>query len=157
MVDMRRGSAQAHADDVFWIDDVREPVAGREEWYTIGDLSREYDVTLRALRFYEDRGLLSPRRDGLARLYSSQDRARLELILKGKRFGFSLTEIAAMIEAEESKTGEAPRQELKLSADKCLEQIEHLEHHRRDIEQAIVELKRTHDALVAVITSPAKP
>src|SRR6476619_1475956 len=64
-----------------------------EEIYTIGDLSREFGVTLRALRFYEDKGLLSPAREGMTRLYSAQDREHLKLILKGKRLGFTLVEI----------------------------------------------------------------
>src|SRR5688572_31470451 len=65
--------------------------------YTIGDLAREFGVTLRTLRFYEDRGLLSPRRDGTARIYSARDRDRLSVILKGKQLGFTLTEIRAML------------------------------------------------------------
>ena len=60
--------------------------------YLISDLSREFDVTLRALRFYEDRGLLSPRRIGTMRIYSAQDRARLSVILKGKQLGFTLAD-----------------------------------------------------------------
>ena len=73
--------------------------------YTIGDLAREFGVTLRTLRFYEDRGLLSPRREGTARIYDARDRARLSVILKGKQLGFTLTEIRALL-AEER--GEAP-------------------------------------------------
>jgi DNA-binding transcriptional MerR regulator len=81
-----------------------EPVAShsgdRMRTYTIGDLAREFGVTLRTLRFYEDRGLLSPRREGLARIYDAQDRSRLAVILKGKRLGFTLTEIRAMVAEE---------------------------------------------------------
>jgi DNA-binding transcriptional MerR regulator len=72
-------------------------VAESEEWATIGDIARDFDVTLRTLRFYEARGLLTPRREGMNRYYSAQDRARLELILKGKRLGFTLSEIRAMV------------------------------------------------------------
>ncbi len=71
--------------------------------YTIGELSREYSVTLRALRFYENKGLISPQRDGLNRLYSDKDRNRLALILKGKRLSFTLGEIRQMIAAEEER------------------------------------------------------
>ena len=69
--------------------------------FTIGELSREFGVTLRALRFYENKGLISPHRDGLSRLYSQGDRTRLALILKGKKLGFTLGEIRQMIAAEE--------------------------------------------------------
>ncbi len=61
--------------------------------YTISELAREFQVTPRALRFYEDKGLLSPTRDGLNRVYSTRDRARLKLILQGKSVGFSLSDI----------------------------------------------------------------
>ena len=61
--------------------------------YSISDLSREFDVTPRAIRFYEDQGLLSPRREGQRRVYGSRDRTRLKLTLRGKRLGLSLSEI----------------------------------------------------------------
>ncbi|MBU3731624.1 MAG: MerR family transcriptional regulator [Beijerinckiaceae bacterium] len=70
-----------------------------ENTFTIGDLAREFGVTLRTLRFYEDRGLITPRRSGMTRLYSEKARSRLALILKGKHLGFTLTEIRAMLEA----------------------------------------------------------
>ena len=66
---------------------------------TIGDIARMYNVSLRTLRFYEDKGLLQPRRQGTARFYSARDRIRLELILKGKRLGFTLAEIFQLIAA----------------------------------------------------------
>jgi DNA-binding transcriptional MerR regulator len=62
--------------------------------YSISDLCEEFRVTPRALRFYEDEGLISPRRQGLSRIYSWRDRARLAWILRGKRVGFSLADIA---------------------------------------------------------------
>src|SRR5262249_41987406 len=79
------------------------PGRGKVE-FTIGELSREFGVTLRALRFYENKGLISPQRDGLNRLYSQGDRTRLALILKGKKLGFTLGEIRQMIAAEEDST-----------------------------------------------------
>ncbi len=66
--------------------------------YSITDLAEEFGVTARALRFYEDEGLISPERQGLARIYSRRDRARLAWILRGKRVGFSLTDIREMID-----------------------------------------------------------
>ena len=85
--------------------DNRSSIAGIElpdhsdrQSYSITDLSEEFGVTARALRFYEDEGLISPERQGLARIYSRRDRARLAWILRGKRVGFSLTEIREMID-----------------------------------------------------------
>src|SRR5215217_611525 len=115
--------------------------------YTIGDLAREFGVTLRTLRFYEDRGLLSPRRDGTARIYDARDRARLAVILKGKQLGFTLTEIRAMV-AEER--GETPAANLKLSLDQVDDQIAHLEQQKTDIEQALEELRAHRDSLLTV-------
>ena len=106
--------------------------------YTIGDLAREFDVTLRTLRFYEDRGLLSPHRVGTARIYDARNRERLSVILKGKQLGFTLTEIRAMLA---DKRGDVPASDLKLSLDQIEDQIAHLEGQRRDIEQALAELK----------------
>ena len=137
-------------NEVYWIEDDVEAAKTGPTVYTIGDLAREFDVTLRALRFYEDKGLLSPRREGLARLYSAADRVRLQLILKGKRLGFTLAEIAEMVEAHERQDAGADQQ-LKLSREKCIEQIAHLEQQRREIEDAILELKRTHETLSAMI------
>ena len=66
--------------------------------YSISDLAREFDVTTRTIRFYEDEGLLAPRRDGQRRIYSPADRVKLKLILRGKRLGFSLAESRQLIE-----------------------------------------------------------
>lgn len=111
--------------------------------YTIGDLSREFGVTLRALRFYEDKGLLSPRREGLARLYSPADRERLTVILKGKRLGFTLAEIRSLVAAHEGQAG----RDLALTRDRCLAQLTQLERQRAEIEAAIAELRDTADRL----------
>jgi len=75
--------------------------------YSIGDLSREFGVTTRTIRFYEDRGLLSPTRNGQNRIYQARDRVRLKLILRGKRLGFSLKEINSLIELYDAPEGEA--------------------------------------------------
>jgi DNA-binding transcriptional MerR regulator len=117
------------------------------KFYTIGDLAREFGVTLRTLRFYEDRGLLSPRRDGTARIYDARDRERLSVILKGKQLGFTLTEIRAMLAEERSAHG--PAMNLKLSLDQVEDQIRHLEQQKAEIEEALTELK-TRRASLAV-------
>ena len=113
--------------------------------YTIGDLAREFGVTLRTLRFYEDRGLLSPRRDGTARIYDARDRDRLSVILKGKQLGFTLTEIRAMVAEERSANG--PALNLKLSLDQIEDQIRHLEQQKVEIEQALAELHARRSSL----------
>lgn len=112
--------------------------------FTIGELSREFGVTLRALRFYENKGLISPHRDGLNRLYTQGDRTRLALILKGKKLGFTLGEIRQMIAAEEGKTD---RDALSLSREKCLEQIELLQRQKAEIEEGLSELHRIYSSL----------
>ena len=118
----------------------------RTRTYTIGDLAREFGVTLRTLRFYEDRGLLSPRREGLSRIYDAQDRSRLAVILKGKRLGFTLTEIRAMV-AEERQADQPAN--LKLSLSQIEDQITHLEQQKVEIEEALFELRARREALAA--------
>jgi DNA-binding transcriptional MerR regulator len=109
--------------------------------FTIGDLAREFAVTPRTLRFYEDKQLLNPRRQGLNRLYSRRDRARLKLVLMGKKVGFSLTEIKEMLDLYDLKDGQATQ--LKVALDKFEGQIALLRQQKQDIEQAIEELTRT--------------
>ena len=115
--------------------------------YTIGDLAREFGVTLRALRFYEDRGLLSPRRDGTARIYDARDRDRLSVILKGKQLGFTLTEIRAML--AEERTSDGPSPNLRLSLDQIEDQIRHLKQQKAEIEEALAELHARRSSLAA--------
>lgn len=113
--------------------------------FLISDLSREFGVTLRALRFYEDRGLISPKRIGTMRIYSGKDRSRLAVILKGKQLGFTLTEIQEMLAPNDR--GGTPSIDLKLSLEKVDEQIAHLESQRKEIDTAIDELRTTRDRL----------
>jgi DNA-binding transcriptional MerR regulator len=118
---------------------------GDRSVFTIGELARDFGVTLRALRFYENKGLLSPQRDGLNRLYSQRDRSRLELILKGKKLGFTLSEIQQLIAAEEG--GLTDPSTLNLSQEKCLEQIELLERQRAELNEGLAELSRIYAEL----------
>jgi DNA-binding transcriptional MerR regulator len=97
--------------------------------------ARVQNLTLRTLRFYEDCGLLSPRRDGTARIYDARDRERLSVILKGKQLGLTLTEIRAMVAEERSGSGAAMN--LKLSLDQIEGQIQHLEQQKKEIEEAL--------------------
>ena len=121
-------------------------VGESSDTFTIGDLAREFGITLRALRFYEDRGLLSPRREGLVRIYDARDRHRLSVILKGKQLGFTLAEIRAMLAEDRSGDGTA---NLRLSLDQIEDQISHLEQQKAEIEEALVELKSRRAGLSA--------
>jgi DNA-binding transcriptional MerR regulator len=79
--------------------------------FSIGDLAREFDVTPRAIRFYEDQGLLAPRRDGQRRIYTPRDRTRLKLTLRGKRLGLTLSEIRELIDMYEPGRDQRPQLE----------------------------------------------
>jgi DNA-binding transcriptional MerR regulator len=74
--------------------------------WSIGELASEFDTTLRTIRFYEDRGLLSPHRQGTTRVFADRDRVRLQLILRGKRLGFTLDEIAHVLDLYDETPGE---------------------------------------------------
>ena len=126
--------------DVFWVDSESAAQSEKIE-FTINELANEFSLTHRALRFYESRGLLSPRRDGRRRFFSRTDRDRLAVVLKGKKLGFTLTEISEMIEAQ---AGRATEHGLKLTSDKCVEQIAHFERQIADAEEALRELRRIH-------------
>jgi DNA-binding transcriptional MerR regulator len=77
--------------------------------YSISELAQEFDVTPRAIRFYEDQGLLAPRRDGQRRIYTPRDRTRLKLTLRGKRLGLTLSEIRELIDMYEPGRDERPQ------------------------------------------------
>jgi len=120
---------------------------------TIGELARDSGVTFWALRFYQTKGLLAPRRDGSARLFSPEDRDRSALILQGKRLGFTLTEIREMLSARDRGCVKA----LPIGRRKCVEQIKLLERQRRDIDEALAELRQIYtEMLIASDLSPAR-
>ena len=121
----------------------------RETEYSIGELAREFDLTLRTLRFYEDRSLLRPRRVGMQRIYSRRDRARLKLIVMGKRVGFSLQEIGEMLDFYDLKDGQ--EHQLVRARDRFTEQIALLRQQQNDIEQAIGELERTVEVVTGML------
>jgi DNA-binding transcriptional MerR regulator len=106
--------------------------------YSIGDLSREFGVTTRTIRFYEDQGLLSPAREGQSRIYQPRDRVRLKLILRGKRLGFSLKEIKKLIELYDAPEGEGAQ--LRSFIEKIRARRGELLVQKNDIEQVLDEL-----------------
>jgi DNA-binding transcriptional MerR regulator len=105
------------------------------------ELAKQLGITMRALRFYEGRGLISSRRQGRVRMYSQRDSDRIGLILRAKKLGFTLADIGPMIDVEE---GAAKPRELRLTAEQCLAQISRLETQLKDIIQALAELRRMH-------------
>ena len=113
---------------------------------TIGDVARIYGVSLRTLRFYEDKGLLQPRRQGTARYYCARDRIRLELILKGKRLGFTLAEIFDLIASRTAVIPEVDDADLTVSLgrEQIAAQIAHLERQREELGSAIEELRKAY-------------
>ena len=138
----------AGPDDVFWVERAADPAdtEGDEPTYSIGDLARKFDVSLRTLRFYESRGLLSPSREGHRRRYGRQDADRLTVILKAKKLGLTLSEIREMIGDSD---GEASRHALRLSREKCLEQIALFERKLAETEEALAELRWIYTSLSA--------
>ena len=116
------------------------PIAPRpdREAFSISDLCAEFGVTARALRFYEDEGLISPARRGTVRIYSHRDRARLAWILRGKRVGFSLAEIRELLDLYD--LGDGRRTQRSATIDRCRDRIALLEEQKRDIDAAIAEL-----------------
>lgn len=102
---------------------------------TIGEVAREFKLTLRTLRFYEAKRLIAPQRQGTNRLYSRRDRERIALILTGRQLGFTLAEIKELLDRPDGKN-------LHLTRSKCVEQINHLERQKRGIELALGELRR---------------
>ncbi len=112
--------------------------SGEQQEFTIRDLMDEFHVTARALRFYEAKGLLSPMRRGRARAYSAEDRARLAIVLRGRRIGFSLDEIREMLDFQQVRR--RGRAALRVTRDRLKERAEQLEKQRIDIDHALMDL-----------------
>ena len=109
-----------------------------ETTYTITDLAQEFGLTTRAIRFYEDQGLLSPQRAGRSRIYGNRDRVRLKLTLRGKRLGLSLSEIRELIDMYDAATGD--RAQLERFIEVLEKRRGTLEQQREDIEAVLEEI-----------------
>ncbi|MET0597919.1 MAG: MerR family DNA-binding transcriptional regulator [Mesorhizobium sp.] len=109
-----------------------------EDFIRIGEMAKRHEVTLRTLRFYEDKGLLNPRREGTTRLYTRRDNARLKLILLGRKVGFSLREVKQMIDLYDPAGSNA--KQLRLTLEKSEKQLGRLERQRQSLDEAIREL-----------------
>ncbi len=106
--------------------------------YSITQLSEEFSVTPRAIRFYEDRGLLHPKREGQTRIYSQRDWVRLLLILRGKRVGFSLAELREILDLYDLGDGQV--EQIRRTLETSRRKLAELERQRQDIDQVMHEL-----------------
>ena len=116
------------------------------EYYSITELTREFDVSTRTLRFYEDEGLIQPVRRGRTRLFRPTDRHLIRQIMRGKRLGFSISEIREIIQIYKEPPGEVGQ--LKLMIKRIEEQRNDLRQKRRDLEETLAELDHAEEACV---------
>lgn len=114
------------------------------DYYTITELTREFDISTRTIRFYEDEGLISPIRRGRTRLFRQSDRQLLKIILRGKRLGFSIAEIREIMGMYRAPPGEAGQ--LRTIIRKVGEKRDELEQKRRDIQDLLAELDQAEEA-----------
>ena len=126
-----------------------------EDLVRIGEMAKKYGVTLRTLRFYEDKGLLNPQRDGSTRLYTRRDKARLKLILLGRKVGFSLRDVKQMMDLYDP-TGSNTKQ-LRLALDKSEKQLARLQKQRALIDDAINELSGSMSAVRQMLAERSAP
>ncbi|MBG23188.1 MAG: MerR family transcriptional regulator [Idiomarinaceae bacterium] len=127
--------------------------------YSIGELAREFDITTRSIRFYEDQGLLTPSRQGQTRLYTNKDRVRLKLILRGKRLGFSLAETKRLFDLYDMENSSA--RQLQTIFELIDEKRASLHQQLEDIKVILVELgnleERCRDELNELQNAAAQP
>jgi len=111
------------------------------ETYSISDLSKEFDVTTRAIRLYEESGLLSPERDGSKRIYQERDKVRLQLIMRGKRIGFTLAQVKEMFDLYDSKPIEGEKKQIVYLLEVMEQRLEVLQLQRKELELAVVDIE----------------
>jgi len=107
--------------------------------FSISELGKEFGITARAMRFYEDKGLLCPARDGQRRIYSRADRTRLKLVMRGRRLGWPLDEIRAVIYMYDTSEGEL--KQLEYTCEKISERRQRLLQQQRDIESSLRDMQ----------------
>ena len=122
--------------------------------FGIAELAREFGITTRTIRFYEDRNLIAPRRSGQRRIYGARDRVRLKLIMRGKRLGFSLTDISQILDLYEVDPTEIAQ--LRLFVDKIRERKKVLERQRADIAALLKELDGFEERSLALLAEKDK-
>ena len=126
-----------------------------DELYTVNQLAEELGITPRTLRFYEAKGLLSPRRVGNNRVYSKRDRARLKLILRGKRLGFSLEEIKEYLDLY--NVDPAQQEQMRVLLTRIRERLDALAQQRQDLEATVSELKDIETQVVTALKERGTP
>ena len=120
--------------------------------HSISDLSQEFDITTRTLRFYEEKGLISPERQGQNRIYSAADRARLKLILRGKRLGLTLEESSGIIAMYDPQTNN--KKQLQTLIHKIREKRHQLEQQQKDLELMILDLNDSEERCLITLGAP---
>lgn len=124
------------------------------EIYSITDLSREFDITPRTLRFYEEKGLLSPQREGQNRIYSTADRTRLKLILRGKRLGLTLDESRDIIDLYQPQTDN--KKQLQTLLDKIQQKKSQLRQQQQDLELMMLDLTEAEQRCQSALSNTVK-
>jgi DNA-binding transcriptional MerR regulator len=133
-------------------DEVRAPM---DELYTVNQLAEELGITPRTLRFYEAKGLLSPRRVGNNRVYSKRDRARLKLILRGKRLGFSLEEIKEFLDLY--NVDPKQQEQMRVLLTRIRERLDALAQQRQDLEATVSELREMETQVMTTLKERGTP
>ena len=129
----------------------QEPAA---RLFTITELATEFDITPRAIRFYEDMGLLEPARAGRNRVYTHRDRTRLKLTLRGKRLGLSLQEVKQLVDMYDSKSDAAPQ--LKAFLDVLQQHRRQLEQQLEDIEVTLAEISQHEERCISLLAEAGR-
>lgn len=120
-----------------------------QKTYTITDLSKEFDITTRTIRFYEDKGLISPAREGQRRIYSPRDRVRLRLIMRGKRLGFALSEIQELIDLYDTDRSEV--MQLQVFLERIQSRRDALSQQQQDITAMLSELETLEEQCASIL------